>query len=284
VAPPAADAQTIALLRRARASGVTLFDVARSRFPARSERLISAAFPVPDPELSAIVGPTHAPGISRSGREDGSTAQAASVTEVATSLEQSRRRLAPVPISIVDWGNEIDLELLGAELRRSSSERERVPLLWAHGLTSIRSADPPVGNVPVLYSGDLSLLDVDVVTLFETNAAMRESGLIARNPFSGGRLDGSRFSSPRGPGEPGEPPPNLREMHREFDPVLRLGFLTAGRRRTLAQAAVRFVLTWPWVATCVVPLPSPERFDEILTYRTTPALSESELGRLAHLK
>jgi aryl-alcohol dehydrogenase-like predicted oxidoreductase len=79
-------------------------------------------------------------------------------------------------------------------------------------------------------------------------------------------------------------PADMRRLRREFEPVLRLGFLTEGGRRTLAQAALRFVLRWPWVVTCVIPLPPPERFEEILGFGSAPEISDEELARLGLVK
>ena len=103
VAPPAADARTVALLRRARERGVTSFDVARARFPERAETLVATAFPVPDPELSLVVGRSveslarePAPGAGPTSRETLTGA-------LDASLEQTRRRIGTIPISIVEW-------------------------------------------------------------------------------------------------------------------------------------------------------------------------------------
>jgi aryl-alcohol dehydrogenase-like predicted oxidoreductase len=157
-------------------------------------------------------------------------------------------------------------------------------LLWAIRLPASSSALPEVGRSPVLFTGELSLLDRELGRLFQSPTGTSEPRLIARNPFSDGRLDGSRFAATTMLAGPGAGPIDLRRMHADFDPVLALGFLTKDRRRTLAQAALHFVLGWPWVATSVVPLPNPERFEEILGFAASTSLTVEELDRLGLVK
>jgi len=287
VAPPAADARSVALLRRAREVGVTTFDVARARFPARAERLIATAFPSSDPDLVVIVGrsieslaaergPTDEPG------HGGSLAEA-----LQSSLEQSRRRLAPVPLSVLEWDMGNGGGTTGGDAHPWAllvPDTYRPPLIRALRVRPELSALPTLPDSAQLYSGEFSLLDEGVAPLFDSGPPRPEAGLIAHNPFGDGRLDGTRFAARSVPGEPGQGPVDVRRLHAEFDPVLRLGFLTEDRRRTLAQAALHFVLRWPWVATCVIPLPAPERFDEILGYGSTPPLTDEELTRLSRVK
>lgn len=286
VAPPPADARAVALLRRARELGVTTFDVADARFPGRAERLIAAAFPSPDPEIAVIVGRS----IESLARErtprDGPMPSKGVDAALEESLEQTQRRLAPVPVSVVEWDPGTDessgdtsdptaLHPAGAGL---------ADLLWAIRLRSPPVAVPKTARSPVLFTGELSLLDRELLPLFDPTSGKPEASVIARNPFSDGRLDGSRFAAAAMLAGPGAGPVDLRQLRAEFDPVLALGFLTKGRQRTLAQAALRFVLRWPWVVTSVIPLPTPERFEEILRFGASPPLSDEELAQLVLVK
>jgi aryl-alcohol dehydrogenase-like predicted oxidoreductase len=287
VAPPAADARTVALLRRARERGITTFDVARARFPARAERLIATAFTATDPDLAVIVGRSIETLASEHGPSDarGSTGPPAEALEA--SLEQSRRRLAPVPLMVLEWdpGRHEETPKSEPPIPFPATVGASPPdLFWAYRLSSVNTVLPPVPRPPPLFAGEFSLLEDGVAPLFDSAPTVREARLIARNPFGDGRLDGSRFAATMVPGEPGHGPVDVRRLHAEFDPVLRLGFLTQGRRRTLAQAALHFVLRWPWVATCVIPLPTPERFDEILGYASSPPLDEDDLERWSRVK
>ncbi|MGP8075550.1 MAG: hypothetical protein ACLP8Y_02275 [Thermoplasmata archaeon] len=287
VAPPAADARTVALLRRARERGVTTFDVARARFPARAERLIATAFTATDTDLAVIVGRSIETLASDPGSPDGRGSPGSFAEALESSLGQSRRRLAPVPLKVLEWDPGRREETAKAETPNpvpATAGASSPELFWAIRLSSGNTVLPPVEHPPHLFSGEFSLLDEGVAPLFDSAPPPSEARLIARNPFGDGRLDGSRFAATVVPGEPGHGPVDVRRLHAEFDPVLRLGFLTQGRRRTLAQAALHFVLRWPWVATCVLPLSTPERFEEILGYASSPPLDEDDLERLSRVK
>jgi aryl-alcohol dehydrogenase-like predicted oxidoreductase len=72
---------------------------------------------------------------------------------------------------------------------------------------------------------------------------IREAGaeVLLTNPLAEGRLDG-RWLSEGTLAQDGPPRPmDLPSLQRAYAPVLPLGFLTTGRRRTLAQAAIGFV-------------------------------------------
>lgn len=286
VAPPSADERTVALLRRARDRGVTTFDVAHSRHPERGERLIATAFPSEDPQLSVIVGrsvDSVVEGRTRPGKPFASEDLGALLEQ---SLEESRRRLAPVPVSVVEWRSShgsAEEAALGSPLARLS-DFAGPNVLWASELPPSAGTLPLTGRPTSLFAGELSLLDFDLLPLFESAAKETISGLIARNPFSNGRLDGTRFALGPLVRGPGAAPADLRQLHEDFDPVLRLRFLTDRRRRTLAQAAIRFALAWTWVTTVVIPLPDPERLEEILGYAASPPLSDDEFARLGLVK
>jgi aryl-alcohol dehydrogenase-like predicted oxidoreductase len=286
VAPPEADARTIALLQRARGLGVTTFDVTTARTPERAERLIARAFPGPDPEVSVVVARS-IDSLSRERTIEGEPISAANVSAaIAASIDQSRRRLAPVPVGVVEWLPSPDQEsenvpygVAGQRLSLGAPEP-----LWALRLSPRESPLPESAPEPALFTGSFSLLEPEIGSRFEARGTPPTAFLIARDAFSEGRLDGSRFAHETGLAGPGSPPVDIRRLHQEFDPVLRLGFLTSGHRRTLAQAALQFVLHWPWVASVVVPLPTPERFEEVLGFFLTPPISSDELAQIRALK
>jgi len=286
VAPPSADARAAALLRRAREHGVTTFDVADARFPERAERLIATAFPIPDPDLAVIVGRSVESLASERTRQGDSSPPQDLDTALAESLERSRRRLAPVALSVIEWhpgpgGGAEDAPGSAALPGTTTGPGE---LVWSVRLPTPVSVLPKFERSPALFTSELSLLDLGLVSVFEPTDDQVEARVVARNPFADGRLDGSRFATTAMLAGPGAGPVDLRRLRAEFDPVLALGFLTKDRRRTLAQAALHFVLRWPWVATAVIPLPSPERFEEILGFGGTPPLSDDELARLSLVK
>ncbi|MCI4340688.1 MAG: hypothetical protein L3J73_05435, partial [Thermoplasmata archaeon] len=70
------------------------------------------------------------------------------------------------------------------------------------------------------------------------------------------------------------------EVRREWAPVLALGFLTEGHRRTLAQAAVQYLLGVPGVVGVVVPLTDPAAAVAIGGALSAPPLSDEDRARI----
>jgi aryl-alcohol dehydrogenase-like predicted oxidoreductase len=270
-------------LRRARAAGVTVFDVGGGPGLSRAERLLVEAFPRPDPDLIVLLGRSpndlvEGHGVERRSVPPGETIEG----RLRHSLEESNGRLAPHRAAIVEWttgppergGTDVPLPSLtelvpGTRIcRRVSSPDE------------VARAAKETTDGPVLLSGVLSLLDGGLVPPLEALARDRLVAFLARDPFADGLLDGTRNETLTVARGPGVGPVRLRDLQSEFDPVLRLGFLTAAHHRTLGQAAVRYAAHWPWVACVVVPLPSAERLDEVLRTFATPDLTEEEVGRV----
>ncbi|MCI4347874.1 MAG: aldo/keto reductase [Thermoplasmata archaeon] len=108
-------------------------------------------------------------------------------------------------------------------------------------------------------------------------------GVIALDPFSGGRLDGSFLEGPEGLG-PSLRPESIEELARRLAPVRELGFLTADRHRTLAEAALRGVLDLPGVLSTSVSFRSPGIEATVARLDRVPAFSPSETERLETLR
>lgn len=280
--PPSLHDRSVALLRRARDLGVVTFDVVDSRSPELAERLLATAFPEPDPELGVIVGRSMEQLLSSTARAEATPPPSDPQQLLEESLGLTRRRLGHLTLLAVEWRaprrNRDGRMTRGAPLWPCDSKVGRI--IHVLGGQSLPEGLPD----SVVASGALSLLETD---LLQDGAATHGSNsplLVARNPFADGRLDGTRFLEATLPFGPGSAPVDLRQLHEEFDPMLRLGFLTEGRRRTLAQAALLFVLSRPRVLTTVVPLPEPERLDEVLGFAAAPPLRPDELDRLGFMK
>ncbi len=287
VASPHSDRATISLLQLARRRGVTTFDAAGARFPPRAERLIAAAFPQPDPELTVIAPPARAPPDLRSSdRRAGPAAPAPVAAALRRAGEETRRRLAPQPISVLELAGSTDDPGGGSPAVEALDALTADGTIGAWAVRVVGESRPlPTegnnrGTGGPLYSVAASLLDRASLAWAAELAARQPVRVFVRDPFADGRLDGRRYSAQLADRTPTGPPVDVRSLVAEFEPVRRLGFLSRRGRRTLAQAAVRFLLDAPGVASVLVPVPTPERLREILGSEGTPPLTEEELARL----
>jgi aryl-alcohol dehydrogenase-like predicted oxidoreductase len=275
-AGPAADREVTELLRRAVASGVTTFDVSGARQPDRAERLLGSVAR-DTAGLQVIVARSAAQVArdsvnSRSTEADGVGIEAA----LQQSLRPSRSRLTDSARLLLVWGDEGEPSPGGIDPNPPAAAR--LGLAGIVRRVSTGSPAPPVGAG--VWIGPLSPLDTGLVPRFGGADGADGRVLLATDPFSGGRLDGTRFSTRLADRPSIAEPRSIRELHAEFDPVLRLGFLTEGHRRTLAQAAVEFALSFPWVATVVAPLPRADRLAELLTAAGGPGISADDRERI----
>jgi L-glyceraldehyde 3-phosphate reductase len=107
--------------------------------------------------------------------------------------------------------------------------------------------------------------------------------VIVADPLASGRLGGAFLAEDRrilaGPSAPTP----IRQLQRSLGPVLRLGFLTEGRHRTLAQAALQFALHDPRVSVAVVPALPLDRWPDYLGTFAAPDLSQDDIARIEGL-
>src|SRR5580658_272563 len=289
LATPVADQRTVALLQRARSRGVTTFMVAGGRRSRRAERLLSLAFPSEDPELVIAVGRSVAVLAEEGSDSPADTATGDLEDRLRSSLRESGERLAPLKVGLLEWESD------RSSNRSGPADSEILERLRAEGAFEgwLLSLPPDasyaaidrsrVADRPSLLSGAFSVLETGLFASLRESFAQAPIGFFAKDPLGTGRLDGSRFARSLSDRRPDAGPLDVRELQREFDPVLRLGFLTEGRRRTLAQGAIGFVLHWPWVCAAVVPLPAPERLDELLSHEGAPPVSDDEADRVLAL-
>lgn len=268
MATPGTDRQLVESLRRARDQGVNLFDVAGARFPVRARALLRSAFPAPDPGIVILF---RAPMPANEEREPEHSGTSPSFVPGASEIPE------------VPWSpRDRDAFSTVAEGLRAARDRGALSA-WSVRLDRASMLGGSValpGKLPELESCELSILDAPALASAPPPGAGPARSLIARDPFAGGLLDGSRFGAGLIQRRPGQAPRDVRELREEFGPVLRLGFLTAHRKRTLAQVAIQFLLQRPGTLAVLVPPPPPERWDEILRAPDAPPLSGEELERL----
>ena len=255
------------LLRRAADAGITMFDLDFDRAWAATVDTVLAALagrreplnllvrmppedagdPRPIQDLSRRVGPSCRLFLVASGAEG--------ARRLSETLERVRSEG-----TIIAWG---------VALEEAADES---------ALGRIESAGPQFVTAP------LRATEPRQVRAVAQWAERTSLPVVATDPFGGGLLDGARLDPYRNGRDPRAAPQSVATLKREFAPVLRLGFLTATRRRTLPQAALLYVLRFPFVVTVSVPLPAPERLDDLLRATETGPLSEDELAALDRLE
>jgi aryl-alcohol dehydrogenase-like predicted oxidoreductase len=278
---PEDGAGTVGLLRRAREAGITTFDTVDSPDDTLAEAWIARAFPWGDPSIVVL---------ARGGAEGAKSAASRALARgapVAAFSEAGPPRREGAPSYRFRHLYEVDASDPGptvphpvAQGPPTGAGPAEPVVLRCRSLEEIVEAShrPP----PRVLSGSYSLLEQALAATAEEVIGTGGFAWVARDPLAGGRLDGSRFASgSMGAGAAG--PRTLRELEVDFEAVARLGFLAKPRRRTLAQAALHFVLGQPWVATACLPIPTAERWAEIVGFGSSPPLDEGERARVEAL-
>lgn len=277
--------QMVALLRAARRRGISSYDLGSGPAAAAAERAISRAFPESDREI-LVLGRRSLHSLSGESRSGPGASNPRELGErLRESILESSTRLRPHRVDLVRW-SDAGAPRETSELARSTLRElvaDRVILGWVEELDgAMLPAGPLDGKAAAtpLVAGRLSLLETRLVPILEERSHREPVGFFADDPLAGGRLDGSRFRpDPLGAG-PGVAPVRLSELERDARPVLSRAFLTAGTGRTLAQAAVQFATRWPWVTAALLPLPSPERLEELVGSGSVPPLDDTEVERI----
>jgi aryl-alcohol dehydrogenase-like predicted oxidoreductase len=180
----------------------------------------------------------------------------------------------PLDLLLVPAGPNIrDAAQLG-----ESAVREGIARSWGLELDPEPSVDvgPIVALGTRVVSIPVNLLQGDLWDAALAACDEHRVAVVVRDPFAGGRLDGSLIR--QGPFEQGPSPLRIRQLRSQFAPVLGLEFLTRDRQRTLAQAAIQFALGFPAVATVLVGAGGPREVDDALVAPTRPPLSVEQLA------
>jgi len=282
--PPSSDERTAALLRRARSLGISTFRIPTGAGSLRVERLLAASFPKRDPRIVTIEARSFSELATETAHEGGRSLDPDFEARVRSSLAGSGARLVGSGHRILEWRGEPteDRPSSGVDAVLDGLRSDGVVEAIARPLPdpSDPAEGPSNGTAPSIWTGSLSLLETESLPQLRDRASRRPLGFLNLDPFAGGRLDGSRFGATVRERRPDAPPPTVRELHREFDPVLRLGFLTRSRQRTLAQASLQFLYHWPWVTTVLVPVPSAERLLELVEASIRPPLTDAEVEQI----
>jgi len=277
---PTDDAVSRAALRRALELGVTLFDTADIYGHGHSEALLGEA-------LTEWTGPP--PTIVTKGginfyRNDGTLEPDWTPYSIARAVQQSLVRLRCETLDVYLLMNpEVETldrwrawETLDALQRAGKIAHYGVSVQTPEDGVWLLKHNKPVEVIEVALSVFFQGATVELLDL----ARKRGVGILAREPLANGFLAGRC-----GPGATfgdgdirgGLPPEYVQAM---TETSANLGFLTEGRMRTPAQAALRFVLDEPRVASAVVGMKTPAQVDENVGAATVPPLTEDERVRI----
>jgi aryl-alcohol dehydrogenase-like predicted oxidoreductase len=281
----------IGLLRRAWDLGITLFDTADTYGNGLGEEILIEAFGGrrPDMVLSTKFGYDiyNYPG-ERKGQQE--LPQNVTPQFVRYALEQSLRRLNTDHIDIYQLHNpkmdhvlDDDLWALLESFHQEGKVRAYGASIgprigWRdEGVTLLERQ--PVTAVQLIHN----LLEQDPGRAFIAAAQPRHVGLMARVPHSSGLLEGVYDENTTfAPGD--------HRNHRPKDwltngllKVRQLGFLTDGTGRTLGQAALKWLLAEPLMATTLPNIYNFEQLEEFAAAPNTADLTPAELVRVQEL-
>jgi aryl-alcohol dehydrogenase-like predicted oxidoreductase len=292
------EAVGIRLLQRAFDLGITFYDTADVYGDGFGETILAKAFAGKRDQVVYATKfgydfSTH-PGVQPGQRERPQDWRPAYVRRAC---EESLRRLETDRIDLYQLHNPrvtaLQRDDLFAELQQLRAEGK----VRHYGATLGPAIDPrqvEEGRYCVAERGMITqiiynLLEQQIGRPLIALAAARRVGLMARVPHASGLLEG-RYTRETtfGPSDHRFFRVNTDERKRAWldeglKKLERLGFLTVGGTRTLAQAAIRFILAEPCFA-CVLPnIYNEEQLEEFAAASDVPELTASEVARVNEL-
>src|SRR5581483_10450633 len=287
------DEQAAALLGRAYDLGITFFDTADTYGSGRGETVLARALEG-IPRDRVVIGTKfgydfyHHDSPERGQRE---LPHDWSPSFVRHALEQSLRRLRTDYVDVYQLHNprldalqRDDLAALLEDLVARGTVRAWGAALGPalpgteHGVEAMR-ARPTMAALQIIYN----LLEQEPARRFFPVAAELGIGLLVRVPHSSGLLEG-KFTPET------TFPPSDHRSHRPrswltegLQKLERLRFLTEGRAMTIGQAALRFVLAEPTVASALPNIYDAEQLEEFVGASDVPDLTPDDLERIAAL-
>lgn len=280
---PTDDEESKAALRRALELGITLFDTADLYGHGHSEALLGEVLREWDGPPPVVVTKGGVNFYRRDGTLEGDWTPYGVAHAVQQSLDRLRREtldvfllMSPPVQELERWRTWETLDALqrSGKIRHygvSVAEPEDGVWLLRHNL--------PVSVIEVAYSLFYQGATVDLLPL----ARKRKVGVLAREPLANGFLAGkydAEAAFPDGDMRAALPPEYIRAM---AETASRLGFLTRDGVRTPAQAALRFVLDDPQVASVIVGAKTPVQVEENVGAIGVPPTDEAERERISEV-
>ncbi len=280
---PTEDDISRAAITRALEHGITLFDTADIYGHGHSEALLGEA-------LAAWTGPPPIV-VTKGGinfyRNDGTLEADWTPYGIARAVQQSLVRLRRETLDVYLLMNPNVEELDRWRAWETLEALQRAGKI-AHCGVSVQSPEDgvwllknnkPVAVIEVAFSLFFQGATVELLGLARKHGV----GILAREPLANGFLAG-RYGPEASFGD-GDiraalPPEYVRAM---AEASAKLGFLTTNNTRTLAQAALRFVLDEPRVASAIVGMKTPAQVDENVGAAFVPPLTEHEQGRIGQV-
>ncbi len=284
------DDRSVRLLRQAHERGINYFDTADTYGSGKGETLLADAFGHMRDEIviSTKIGYDFYNHTARRGQQE--RPQDWSEDFIRFALEQSLKRLDTDYIDLLQLHN---TKMDAAEndelfaLMESFKEEGKIRSYGA-------ALGPKIGwrdeGVKMMHERDLAALQM-IYNILEQDpgrdliAAARETdtSLVVRVPHSSGMLEG-KYDENTTFG------PNDHRRHRPKEwlttglkKVESLSFLTESGERTLGQAALKFILASPEVASTLPNIYDEEQIEEFAVTSETPDLTEEEVRRVAEL-
>ena len=284
------DERSVQLLRQAHERGINYFDTADTYGSGKGETLLADAFGHMREEvvISTKIGYDFYNHTARRGQQE--RPQDWSEDFIRFALEQSLKRLGTDYVDFLQLHNTkmdaVENDDLFALMERFSEEGK----IRAYGL----ALGPKIGwleegvkamrerridGVQMIYN----LLEQDPGRGLIEAARETDTSLVVRVPHSSGMLEGHYDENTT----------FAQNDHRRHRPkewlttglkkVDQLGFLTESGERTLGQAALKFVLATPEIASTLPNIYGEEQIEEFAAVSETPDLTADELARIAEL-
>jgi myo-inositol catabolism protein IolS len=274
----AEDAESIALIHRAGELGVNLIDTAEGYGHGHSEEVIGRALASGRRDQWIIASKVQ----PNAGLDRNAPAPARARARVLEAAEASLRRLGTDRIDVYqlhavpyDWAMLPVMQALETLRRQgkvcwygiSTNDREAVERLRAHG---------PIHVMQIGYN----LLDRSAEPLLDWCRQM-EVGTLIRVPLAKGMLTGKYFGGARDLPEEDVRYRRLTspEAAEAFARLPALSFLTEGGRRTMPQAALRFILDHEAVSTVLAGAKTVAQIEENAAACDCPPLTPEERAR-----
>jgi aryl-alcohol dehydrogenase-like predicted oxidoreductase len=284
------EARSVKLLRLAHEKGINYFDTADTYGSGLGETLLRDAFGHMRESIviSTKIGYDFYNHTARRGQQE--RPQDWSEDFIRFALEQSLKRLGTDYIDFLQLHNTKMDAVENDALFELMEEFEKEGKVRAYGI----ALGPKIGwleeGVKAMRERKLdglqmiyNLLEQDPGRSFIEAAHETNTSLVVRVPHSSGMLEGKYT----------EETTFAQNDHRRHRPkewlleglkkVEQLGFLTESGERTLGQAALKFILASPEIASTLPNIYDEEQLEEFSAAPETPDLTEEELARVKEL-